>query len=146
MVLCGKNQCQRLNTKSEEVSLFIIIVLLRRAPGSFTIDNCSDSDASAITFHEIVRYDPINPQGKGIVIAVFDRNATGMLAPFNGMIVTGIHDEPPNAGVAIIKLWEWRSGIPISTSNTAAASPIGAKFAIKLEAHMITDLIFLNQK
>ena len=69
-----------------------------------------------------------------------------MLAPFNGMIVTGIHDEPPNAGVAIIKLWEWRSGIPVSTSNTAAASPIGAKFAIKLEAHMITDLIFLNQK
>jgi hypothetical protein len=87
----------------------------------------------------------MNPQGKGIVIAVFDRNATGMLAPFNGMIVTGIHDEPPNAGVAIIKLWEWRSGIPISTSNTAA-SPIDAKFAKKLEAHMITDLIFLNQK
>jgi len=36
------------------------------------------------------------PQGKGIIIAVFDRKATGMLAPFNGMIVTGIHDEPPN--------------------------------------------------
>lgn len=92
-----------------------------------------DGDASAITFHEIVRYDPMNSQGKGIVIAMFDRNANGMLAPFNGMIVTGIHNEPPNAGVAIIKLWEWRSGIPISTSNTAAASPIGAKFAIKLE-------------
>jgi hypothetical protein len=56
------------------------------------------------------------------VIPVFDRNATGMLAPFNGMIVTGTHDEPPNAGVAIIKLWEWQSGIPIPTSNTAAAA------------------------
>jgi hypothetical protein len=63
-----------------------------------------DGDASAITFHEIVRYDPETTQGKGIVIAVFDRNATGMLAPFNGMIVTGTHDELPNAGIAIIKL------------------------------------------
>ena len=81
-----------------------------------------DGDTSAITFHEIVRYDPDPPQGKGIVIAVFDRNATGTLAPFNGMIVTGIHDEPPNAGVAIIKLWEWQSGIPIPTRNTATAS------------------------
>jgi hypothetical protein len=44
------------------------------------------------------------------VIAVFDRNATGMLALFNGMIVTGTHDELPNAGVAVIKLWEWRGG------------------------------------
>jgi hypothetical protein len=65
-----------------------------------------DGDSSAITFHEIVRYDPKTPQGKGIVIAVFDRNATGMLAPFNRMIVLGIHEEPPNTGVAIIKLWE----------------------------------------
>ncbi|HZA69389.1 MAG TPA: hypothetical protein VE548_06790 [Nitrososphaeraceae archaeon] len=81
-----------------------------------------DGDTSAITLHEIVRYDPDPPQGKGIVIVVFDRNATGTLVPFNGMIVTGIHDEPPNAGVAIIKLWEWQSGIPIPTSNTAAAS------------------------
>jgi hypothetical protein len=46
-----------------------------------------DGDTTGITFHEIVRYDPKTPQGKGIVIAVFDRNATGMLAPFNGMIV-----------------------------------------------------------
>jgi hypothetical protein len=54
-----------------------------------------------------------------------------MLALFNGMIVTGIHDEPPNAGAAIIKLWEWRSGMPISTSNTAA-SPIGRKVCHKI--------------
>jgi hypothetical protein len=49
----------------------------------------------------------------GIVIAVFDRNATGMLSLFNGMIVTGIRDEPSNAGVAIIKLWEWQSEVHI---------------------------------
>jgi hypothetical protein len=81
-----------------------------------------DGDSSAITFHEIVRYEPETPQGKGVIIAVFDRNATSMLAPFNGMIVTGIHEEPPNAGVAIIKLWEWKGGIPLSSGNTAASS------------------------
>jgi hypothetical protein len=70
-----------------------------------------DGNSSAITFHEIVRYDPENLQGKGIIIAVFDKNASGMLAPFNGMIVVGTHDEVPNVGMAIIKLWEWKSGI-----------------------------------
>ena len=79
-----------------------------------------DGDSSAITFHEIVRYDAETSQGKGIVIAVFDRNATGMLAPFNGMMVIGTHDESPNTGAAIIKLWEWKSGIPLPlpTGNT----------------------------
>jgi hypothetical protein len=64
------------------------------------------------------------PQGKGIIIAVFDRNATGMLAPFNGMIVRGRHDEPPNVGAAVIKLWEWKSGIPLPlpTDNTTPSS------------------------
>jgi hypothetical protein len=78
-----------------------------------------DVDTSAITFHEIVQYDPETIQGKGVVIAVFDRNATSMLAPFNRMIVTGIHDEPPNVGVAIIKLWEWQSGILIPTATSS---------------------------
>jgi hypothetical protein len=45
------------------------------------------------------------------VIAVFDRNAIGMPTPFNGMIVTGTHDELPNAGVAIIKLWSVVVGV-----------------------------------
>jgi hypothetical protein len=38
------------------------------------------------------------------------------------MIVVGTHDEPPNAGVAIIKLWEWKSGIPLPAGNTSAPS------------------------
>ena len=103
---------------------YAIISPIPGNPGTITASGreavfSEDGDTSAITFHEIGRYDPETSQGKGIVIAVFDRNATGMLAPFNGMIVTGIHDEPPNAGVAIIKLWEWRSGVPIPIGNTA---------------------------
>jgi hypothetical protein len=40
-----------------------------------------DGDTSAITFYEIIRYDPMTFQGKGLVIAVFDNNTTGTLAP-----------------------------------------------------------------
>ena len=59
-----------------------------------------DGDKTAITFHEIIRYDPTNFKGAGIVIAVFDRNATDMLAPFNGMMVVGTYFEDPNVRAA----------------------------------------------
>ncbi len=72
-----------------------------------------DGDTTAITFYEIIRYDPATFQGKGLVIAVFDNNATGMLAPFNGMMVVGIHEEDPNIQAATIRLWEWETGIPL---------------------------------
>jgi hypothetical protein len=78
-----------------------------------------DGDSTAITFYEIVRYDPTTFEGKGLVIAVFDRNATGSLAPFNGMIVVGIHEEDPNTQAATIILWEWQSGIPLLPAVTA---------------------------
>jgi hypothetical protein len=68
-----------------------------------------DGDATAITFHEIIQYVPESLQGKGIIIAVFDSNATGTLAPFSGMIVAGTHYE--NTEEAIITLWEWETGI-----------------------------------
>src|ERR687898_1663507 len=72
-----------------------------------------DGDTSAITFYEIVRYDPNTFVGSGLVIAVFDNNATGSLAPFNGMMVVGTHEEDPSTQAATIRLWEWESGIPI---------------------------------
>ena len=72
-----------------------------------------DGDTSAITFYEIIR-DPTTFEGKGLVVAVFDRNATGMLAPFNGMMVVWTHEEDPSAQAAILRLWEWEAGIPIA--------------------------------
>jgi len=45
-----------------------------------------DDDISAITFHEIIRYNPETFEGNGLVIAVFDKSATGSLVPFNGMM------------------------------------------------------------
>jgi hypothetical protein len=35
-----------------------------------------------------------------LLIAVFDRNATGKLAPFNGMMVVGTYFEDPNIRAA----------------------------------------------
>jgi len=81
-----------------------------------------DGDTTAITFYEIIRYDPTTFEGKGLVTAVFDRNATGSLAPFNGMMVIGIHDEDPNAAAATIKLWQWQSAISLPTTNTTTTS------------------------
>ena len=81
-----------------------------------------DGDTTAITFYEIIRYDPMTFEGKGLVTAVFDRNATGSLAPFNGMMVIGTHDEDPNAATATIKLWQWQSAISLPTTNTTTIS------------------------
>ena len=70
-----------------------------------------DGDTTAITFYEIVQGDPETLETRGVIIAVFDRNATGTLAPFNDMLTVGIHDEQPNAEAASVTLWEWESGI-----------------------------------
>jgi hypothetical protein len=79
----------------------------------------NDNDTTAITFNEIIRYDPATFEGNGLVIAVFDNNATGSLAPFNGMMVVGTHEEDPSTQAATIRLWEWESGIPIPTMTSA---------------------------
>src|SRR5215203_1829888 len=81
----------------------------------FSVD---DGDTTAITFNEIIRYDPETFEGNGLVIAVFDNNATGSLAPFNGMMVVGTHEEDPSTQTATIRLWEWESGIPIPSPVT----------------------------
>jgi hypothetical protein len=84
-----------------------------------------DDDTTAITFHEIIRYDPTTFAGKGVIIAVFDNNATGSLAPFNGMMVVGTHEDDPTTQAATIILWEWESGIPIlpPAATTMEESP-----------------------
>lgn len=36
-----------------------------------------DGDTLVMTYHEFIQRDSANPDGKGIIIAVFDRNSTG---------------------------------------------------------------------
>jgi hypothetical protein len=79
----------------------------------------ADGDTSAISFYEIVRYDPTTFEGRGLTIAVFDANATGSLAPFNGMMIAGTHEEDPTVRTATFRLWEWQGGIPFPTAMTA---------------------------
>src|SRR5215207_4444951 len=66
-----------------------------------------DGDSTAITFYEIVKEDPATLQTRGITTAVFDSNATGSLAPFNGMVVVGLHEEQPNEEGVTMTLWKW---------------------------------------
>src|SRR5919107_1208466 len=70
------------------------------AVGREYVLSTEDGDKTAITFNEIIRYDPTTFKGAGIVIEVFDRNATGMLAPFNFMTVVGTYFEDPNVRAA----------------------------------------------
>jgi hypothetical protein len=70
-----------------------------------------DGETSTITFYEIVQSGPATRQDKGIIIAVFDRNAIGGLAPFNCMVLEGVYDVPQDSEEAIITLLEWESGI-----------------------------------
>ena len=65
-----------------------------------------DGDSTAITFYEIVKDDPATLQTRGITTAVFDSNGTGSLAPFNGMIVVGLHEEQPNEEGVTMTLWK----------------------------------------
>ncbi|HEU4447334.1 MAG TPA: hypothetical protein VFR94_21855 [Nitrososphaeraceae archaeon] len=95
---------------------YAIMTAVPGNPGIFSTSGretvySEDGDTTAFTYQEIIQNSSATPNGTGIMIAVFDRNATGSLAPFNGMIVVGTHDEPLNNEKAIMKLWEWHSGI-----------------------------------
>jgi hypothetical protein len=98
-----------------------------------------DNDTIAITFYEIIRYDPTTFEGNGLVIAVFDNNATGSLAPFNGIMVEGTHEEDPTTQTATIRLWGWESGIPIPPAVIDMESP-----ASPMNTTRTTDAIDTN--
>jgi hypothetical protein len=68
-------------------------------------------DSTAITFYEIVKDDPATLQTRAITTGVFDSNGTGSLAPFNGMIVVGLHEEQPNEEGVTKTLWKWEDEI-----------------------------------
>lgn len=78
------------------------------------------SESATVTFYEIVRFG--EQQGRGIAIAVFETNSTGMLAPLDGMILVGV-DELPADGNSVVTLWEWQSGIPLSPTTATTGEP-----------------------
>ena len=57
---------------------------------------------------------------RGIIIASFDTNSTGRLAPLDGMILAGLIEYPPEENITVITLWEWQSGGPLPPTTSGS--------------------------
>ena len=77
------------------------------------------SESATATLYEIARFNMQDGTGKGIAIAVVHTNSTGMLASLNGMILAG-QEEFRADGSRLVTMWEWQSGIPLPTTDTAS--------------------------
>ncbi|MDQ4013604.1 MAG: hypothetical protein M3146_07770, partial [Thermoproteota archaeon] len=75
------------------------------------------SESATARVYELVRFSMQEGTGRGIVMAVFHTNSTGMIAPLEGMILAGIIELSPD-GTGSVTLWEWQSGIPLPTATT----------------------------
>jgi hypothetical protein len=79
-----------------------------------------DGTESAIAkFYSIGRFNMEDGSGKSILIALVHTNSTAQLAPLNRAIVAGEVEFLP-VGTSLITLWEWQSGIPLPTTDTAS--------------------------
>jgi hypothetical protein len=79
------------------------------------------SENATATVYELLRFDMQEGTGRGITMATFHTNSTGMLAPLDGMILAGTTELYPN-GTGLVTLWEWQNGggpFPPSTTITA---------------------------
>jgi hypothetical protein len=84
------------------------------ATGKEVITTEDGSESAAATTYGIARLEA----RRGIMIALFDTNSTGILAPLDGMILAGQIEYPPEETHSIITLWEWQSGVPLPTGST----------------------------
>jgi hypothetical protein len=127
------NSNQTINTISNGTAIFSLATPSAIAKETIRAPN---GETATITIYEIVQFS--NPAeaplggGKGIKIIIFHTNSTGMLAPLNGVIATGINDLQPN-GESELTAWRWESGIPLSTSATATATTTPAEDSPPME-------------
>ena len=117
------NSNQTINVISNGTAIFSLATPSAIAKETIRAPN---GETVTTTFYEIIQFS--NPAeaplggGKGIKIIIFHTNSTGMLAPLDGVIATGINDLQPN-GESELTAWRWESGIPLlSTDATAAAT------------------------
>lgn len=91
------------------------------AVGNEVITTEDGSESATATIYGITRFG--EEEGRGIVIALMDTNSTGRLAPLDGMILAGQIEFPPEeTAPGIVTLWEWQSGIPLSTGTSPATT------------------------
>jgi hypothetical protein len=69
------------------------------------------SENATATIYEIVRFNMESGNGTGIAIALFHTNSTEVLAPLDGMILTG-NGELHTDATGVYSLWKWKIGIP----------------------------------
>ena len=69
------------------------------------------SENATATIYEIVRFNMEAGNGTGVAIALFHTNSTELLAPLDGMILTG-RGELYTDETGLHSLWKWQSGIP----------------------------------
>jgi hypothetical protein len=79
------------------------------AIGKEVITTEDGSESATATTYGIARLEA----RRGIMIALFDTNSTGILAPLDGMILAGQIEYPPEETHSLITLWEWQSGVPL---------------------------------
>jgi len=69
------------------------------------------TENATATIYEIIRFNMETGNGTGVAIALFHTNSTELLAPLDGMILTG-HGELYTDETGLHSLWKWQSGIP----------------------------------
>ncbi len=69
------------------------------------------SENATATIYEIIRFNMEAGNGTGIAMALFHTNSTKLLAPLDGMILTG-RGELYTDETGLHSLWKWQSGIP----------------------------------
>ncbi len=69
------------------------------------------SENATATIYEIIRFNMETGNGTGVAMALFHTNSTELLAPLDGMILTG-HGELYTDETGLHSLWKWQSGIP----------------------------------
>jgi hypothetical protein len=97
----------------------ILSALDGTATGKEVITTEDGSESATATTYGIARLEA----RRGIMIALFDTNSTGILAPLDGMILAGQIEYPPEETHSIITLWEWQSRIPLPTTTTPEELP-----------------------
>jgi hypothetical protein len=86
--------------------------------GEEVIRTVDGTESATQEFFGIARFSTEEGIGRAIVIALVHTNSTGRLAPLDGMILVGTHEQELNTPTAIFRYWEWESGIPLPADTT----------------------------
>jgi hypothetical protein len=133
------NSNQTINVISNGTAIFSLVTPSAIAKETIRAPN---GETATITIYEIVQFS--NPAeaplggGKGLKIIKFNTNSTGILAPLDGVIASGINDLQPN-GESELTAWRWESGIPLSTGTTATATTTPTEDSPPMETPTATD-------